>query len=228
MVFTKQSGYVCAVTIAGALAWGGRTTHAVGGGQGNGQGNDEGARPVFVIAMENHNWTQPATTTNPMPVFNNPNAPFINSLVNGTSSISDQVAYATAYINAAVGNHPSEPNYIWAEAGQNFGVANDDTPYHADCSPDTVQATDQHLTAFLMNARRTWRSYQEDTDVDLTTNTPLAKNLWTVPLFNLSGVFTAGQNAYNYATQYNYAPSTIPWSFSPIPAAAATRLRRIR
>jgi len=208
MVRTKHAWLAGAVTIAGALAWGGRTAHAV-----SGQGKDEGARPVFVIAMENHNWTQPATTTSPQPVFNNPNAPFINSLVNGTSGISDQVAYATAYINAAVGNHPSEPNYIWAEAGQNFGVNNDDQPYHADCSPDTVQDTTQHLTAFLMNAKRTWRSYQEDTDVDLTTNTPLARNLWTVPLFNLSGAFTGGQNAYNYATQYNYAAKHNPMVF---------------
>ncbi|HEX7137987.1 MAG TPA: hypothetical protein VF219_09085 [Vicinamibacterales bacterium] len=62
------------------------------------------------------------------------------------------------------------PNYIWAEAGQNFGVFNDDTPYHADCSPDSVQTTDQHLSAFLMKRDRKWQSYQEDTDVDLTTN----------------------------------------------------------
>jgi hypothetical protein len=164
--------------------------------------------------MENHNWTQPATTTSPQPIFMNPNAPFINSLVNGTSGISDQVAYATNYINAGVDVHPSEPNYIWAEAGQNFGVQNDDTPYHADCSPDTVQDTDQHLSAFLTRARRSWRSYQEDTDVDLTTNAPLPRGSWTVPLFNLSGAFSAGgQNAYNYATQYNYAAKHNPMLF---------------
>src|SRR6185437_8120711 len=41
---------------------------------------------VFVIAMENHNWTQPVTLPNDIqPVFQNPNAPFINSLVNGTA-----------------------------------------------------------------------------------------------------------------------------------------------
>ena len=112
-----------------------------------------------------------------------------------------------------MGVHPSEPNYIWAEAGTNFGVFNDDTPYHADCSPDTVQTTDQHLSAFLTKARRTWRSYQEDTDVD-TTNVPLPKSSWTVPLFNLSGVFTSGGlNPYNYSTQYNYAAKHNPMVF---------------
>src|SRR5262249_36930696 len=88
-------------------------------------------KTVFVIAMENNNWTQP---TNQFPgpiqqIFQNPAAPFINSLVNGTAAnISRQVAYATNYRNVlatASGNnphiHPSEPNYIWAEAGTNFG-----------------------------------------------------------------------------------------------------------
>ena len=59
-------------------------------------------RNVFVIAMENHNWTQPATTLSPQPIFMNPQAPFLNSLVNGTSGFSDQVAYATHYINSGV------------------------------------------------------------------------------------------------------------------------------
>ena len=70
----------------------------------------EEIKTVFVIAMENHNWTQPANqfTGSPQQVYLNPNAPFINSLVNGTASvvigcttvnISQQVAYATAYHN---------------------------------------------------------------------------------------------------------------------------------
>jgi hypothetical protein len=176
----------------------------------DGQGGQ--ARKVFVVAMENHNWTQPSTTTSPQPIFNNLAAPFINSLVNGTSGISAQVAYATNYQNAGVGVHPSEPNYIWAEAGDNFGVHNDDTPYHSDCSPDTVQTTHQHLSAYLMDARKTWRSYQEDTNVDAT-NTPLPKNAWSVPLFNISGLFTGGTNSYNYTAQYNYAAKHNPMVF---------------
>jgi phosphatidylinositol-3-phosphatase len=82
----------------------------------------EGIKTVFVIAFENHNWTQPANQfSGPIQqIFQNPNAPFINSLVNGTAvNISRQVAYATAYHNALAttsGNnphiHPSEPNYL--------------------------------------------------------------------------------------------------------------------
>jgi hypothetical protein len=74
---------------------------------------------VFVIAMENHNWTQPATLAgNIQPIFQNPNAPFINSLVNGTAvawingqpvNISQHTAYAASYHNVLAtqsGNNP--------------------------------------------------------------------------------------------------------------------------
>jgi hypothetical protein len=42
-------------------------------------------KTVFVIAMENHNWTQPANEfIGPIQqIYKNPDAPFINSLVNG-------------------------------------------------------------------------------------------------------------------------------------------------
>jgi hypothetical protein len=109
-------------------------------------GNAGRIKTVFVIAMENHNWTQPANqfTGGIQQIYQNINAPFINSLVNGNAfvaldgkevNISHQVAYATAYHNVLAtpsGNnphiHPSEPSYIWAEAGDNFGVLNDNDP----------------------------------------------------------------------------------------------------
>src|SRR4029079_12920558 len=67
-------------------------------------------KTVFVVAMENHNWTQPTNqfTGGIQQIFQNPNAPFINSLVGGTAfgiingswvRISDQVAYGTNYSN---------------------------------------------------------------------------------------------------------------------------------
>jgi hypothetical protein len=89
-------------------------------------------KTVFVIAMENHNWTQPTQVPGRIQqIYGSPNAPFINSLVNGQASaiidgavvsLSQKVAYATAYhsVLATPGRnnphiHPSEPNYIWAE-----------------------------------------------------------------------------------------------------------------
>jgi len=211
----KTQLFVCATTLSAAVAWGGHTIYANHDQDqdNNDQGRGHGQK-VFVIAMENHNWTQPASLTSPQQIFQNVYAPFINSLVDGSSGISAQVSYATNYLNAGIGVHPSEPNYIWAEAGTNFGVNNDDTPYHADCTADTVQATDQHLSAFLTKAHRSWRSYQEDTDVDLASNLPLARSAWTAPLFNLSGTFTGtGLNAYNYSNQYNYAAKHNPMVF---------------
>jgi hypothetical protein len=138
--------------------------------------------------------------------------------------VSDQVAYATAYhsvLATPTGSnphiHPSEPNYIWAEAGTNFGVLNDNDPYAS--NGPTNQNTSQHLTSLLMQAGKTWKSYQED--VDLTrnaagqlTNVPLPQNQWTVPLKSLSGVFANGYvNQYNGSNQYNYAAKHNPMVF---------------
>src|ERR1700692_4003202 len=77
-------------------------------------------KTVFVIAMENHNWTQPAQIAGKIQqIYQNPNAPFINSLVNGTAAaiingqavnISEQTAYAAAYHNVLAtpsGNNPA-------------------------------------------------------------------------------------------------------------------------
>ncbi len=197
--------------------------------------NAQQIKNVFVIAMENHNWTQPANQfTGPIQqIFQNPNAPFINSLVDGsaiaqingaTVRLSEQVSYATNYHNVlatASGNnphiHPSEPNYLWAEAGTNFGVLNDNDPFAA--NGPTNQDTDQHLTSWLMNAGKSWRSYQEDIDlavdsVGLLTNEPLPSALYTVPLTSHSGHFAPGYfNAFNGSNQYNYAAKHNPMVF---------------
>ena len=189
-------------------------------------------KTVFVIAMENHNWTQPANqfTGGIQQIYQNQNAPFINSLVNGNAfaiigdsaiNISEQVAYAAAYHNVLAtpsGNnphvHPSEPNYIWAEGGSNFGVFNDNDPY----TGGTNQNTTEHLATRLTQAGKTWKSYQED--IDLTSdsgkliNVLLPQDQWTVPLTSISGTFGSGSfNQYNGSNQYNYAAKHNPMLF---------------
>jgi phosphatidylinositol-3-phosphatase len=192
-------------------------------------------KTVFVIAMENHNWTQPANqfTGGIQQIFQNPNAPFINSLVDGSAyatingervHISEQVAYATNYHSVLAtpnGNnphiHPSEPNYIWAEAGTNFGVLNDNDPFRV--PGGTNQNTDRHLSGVLQTAGHTWRSYQEDIDLtrnDLTqlTNIVRPRDLWSVPLRSISGTFAPGFiNDFNLAPQFNYAAKHNPQVF---------------
>ncbi|WP_109488971.1 alkaline phosphatase family protein [Occallatibacter savannae] len=186
---------------------------------------------VFVIAMENHNFTQPAQVPGKIqPIYQNPANPFTNSLINGTAvawingkpvNISEHTAYAVSYHNVLAtqsGNnphiHPSEPNYIWAEAGTNFGIANDADPY-----PSNVQNTTQHLSALLQKQGRTWKSYQEDIDLASVngklTNVPLPQSQWTVPLTSHSGLFDANSllNAYNDTLQYNYAAKHNPQVF---------------
>src|SRR6516165_629119 len=224
-----------AVLGAGLLAVSaGLPVHADGNGGG---GDGGGIKRVFVVAMENHNWTQPANQfSGPIQqIFHNPNAPFINSLVNGTAvatingrqvNISRQVAYATNYHNVlatASGNnphiHPSEPNYIWAEAGTNFTVSNDADPFVPNGPTNQVNNQDNqlHLVRLLTHAGKTWLSYQEDTD--LTTvggqlvNVVLPKNQWTVPLTSLSGNFASGVNQFNGSTQFNYAAKHNPQVF---------------
>jgi phosphatidylinositol-3-phosphatase len=190
-------------------------------------------KKVFVIAMENHNWTQPANPFGPgtQQIYQNPNAPFINSLVNGTAfaqingsavNISQQVAYATAYHNVLAtpsGHnphiHPSEPNYLWSEAGTNFGIFDDNDPFAA-VNPSN-QNTTQHLSGLLAKTKKTWRSYQEDIDLTTSngqlTNVPLPEDQWTVPLRSFSGVFGSGLNQYNGSNQYNYAAKHNPMVF---------------
>ena len=213
----RSSTAACAFALAGALVWGTFAVHANQNqnDQGDQDGSSNGLKKIFVIAMENHNWTQPSTVTNPQQIFLNPAAPYLNSLVNGTAGISDQVSYATNYQAAMIGLHPSEPNYVWAEAGQALrSLGTDADPFHADCTDNTNNHTDQHLSAFLTMRHRTWRSYQEDTNVNLTTNVPLTPDSWTAPIFSVSGNFTLpAVNGYNYTTQYNYAAKHNPQIF---------------
>jgi phosphatidylinositol-3-phosphatase len=106
---------------------------------------------VFLIVMENHNWSD---------IKDDPSAPYINNTLLPMSS------YATQYFNPP-GIHPSEPNYLWLEAGNNFGVTDD-------ANPDANhQSATNHLVTLLNNAHISWKSYQESisgTDCPLTGN----------------------------------------------------------
>jgi phosphatidylinositol-3-phosphatase len=194
-------------------------------------------KTVFVIAMENHNWTQPANqfTGGIQQIFQNPNAPFINSLVNGTAvatinghqvKISEQVAYAANYHNVLATQsganphiHPSEPNYVWAEAGTNFNIFNDADPFTPNPPQNFLDNQDNqlHLTRLLDHAGVSWRSYQEDIDLvpdgNSFDNIVLPRNQWTSPIKSLSGNFVVGTNQFNGSTQFNYAVKHNPQAF---------------
>lgn len=97
---------------------------------------------VFVIMMENHRWAD---------IFRNPDAPYINR------TLLPMASYARQYYNPPY-NHPSEPNYLWLEAGTNFGIYNDNGPYV------NHQSTTKHLVTLLQRAGISWKSYQEGID----------------------------------------------------------------
>ena len=165
-------------------------------------------RTVFVIPLENRNWTQPASDDEAPPqLLGNPNAPFINSLVSGTSSLSRQVAYASAYHNVLAtpsGNnphvHPSLPSYLWSEGGKHFDVFNDNSPFLSR-GRGVHQGTKDHLASYLNRAGLSWKSYQEDIDTDADGKV-LPRDQWTVPLDKRLGVYSTGV-PYSYAPKHN-------------------------
>jgi phospholipase C len=92
---------------------------------------------VFTIVMENKNATD---------IFGNSAAPFINSLA-------AQNAVARGYHDAYI--HPSEPNYLWMAAGENFGIEDDDDP-----ASHSIAST-SHIADQLEAAGVSWKAYEE-------------------------------------------------------------------
>ena len=183
------------------------------------------AKAVFVIAMENHNWTQPANqfTGGIQQIYQNPNAPYINSLVDGTSAhqrsgrvrrgvsqrVGDSERREPSYSSLGTQLHLGGSRHKFRRAQRSRSVCG---------AGGTNQDTTLHLSALLTQAGRTWRSYQEDTDLARNgggqlVNLPLAPGLWTVPLVSINGVFASGFNEFNLSTQYNYAAKHNPMVF---------------
>ncbi len=97
---------------------------------------------VFIILEENTNWSNITASV----------APYIHN------TLLPLGAHAEQYFNPP-NNHPSEPNYIWLEAGDNLGLTTDDDP-----SPTNSTSTTSHLVTLLKNAGISWKGYMEDID----------------------------------------------------------------
>jgi hypothetical protein len=95
---------------------------------------------VFIIVMENQDWSD---------IRGNASAPYINDTLLPIASHAEQ------YYNPP-GIHPSEPNYLWLEAGTNFGIRDDNSP------ANNHQATTLHLVSLLNAAGVSWKAYQEN------------------------------------------------------------------
>jgi len=105
-------------------------------------------KTVFVIVMENQDWAD---------IQGNPACPYINNVIVPQSS------YCTQF-HTADDLHPSEPNYIWMEAGTNFGIFDDSVP-----SVHRLTTTN-HLVTQLQNAGISWKTYQENVTPGRATN----------------------------------------------------------
>ncbi len=101
---------------------------------------------VFIILMENHNWTGDGN----LDIKGNPAAPYINKTLIPIASHAEQ------YFNPP-NNHPSLPNYLWLEAGTNFGIYDDGPPSEHPLS------TKLHLVTLLKDANVSWKAYLENT-----------------------------------------------------------------
>jgi hypothetical protein len=110
----------------------------------------EKVKTVWVIMMENHNWTgnNAGAAFGAPDIKGNPLAPYING------ELIKRSAHAERYFNPPQ-NHPSLPNYLWLEAGTNFGILTDNLP-----TDDNLNTT-QHLTALLEQKNISWRTYAE-------------------------------------------------------------------
>jgi len=96
-------------------------------------------RTVWLIILENRNWPE---------IKGSKDAPYINH------TLLPMASYAEQYFNPP-GMHPSLPNYLWLEAGTNFGILDDDPPRVRS------QSTRQHLVTLLNRQGIPWKAYQE-------------------------------------------------------------------
>ncbi len=92
---------------------------------------------VFTVVMENHSRGQ---------ILGNGDAPYINALA-------AQGAVAAGYHDSYV--HPSEANYLWMAAGENFDILDDDDP-----AAHPINST-SHIADQVEMAGLTWRAYEE-------------------------------------------------------------------
>jgi hypothetical protein len=98
---------------------------------------------VFYVMEENRDSNQ---------VYGSSDAPYINGTLMTTYD------FASNYTNVV---HPSEPNYVWLEAGNNncgdHTFNNDNDPSNSNST-----GTTDHIVSYLTRVGKTWKSYQEN------------------------------------------------------------------
>jgi len=107
---------------------------------GHSNGGVNGIRTVFVVMMENHDWST---------IKGSANCPYINN------TLMPQGAWCEKYYNPP-SIHPSLPNYLWLISGTNFGIRDDANP------SANRSASTQTLFHQMDAAGISWKCYAED------------------------------------------------------------------
>jgi phosphatidylinositol-3-phosphatase len=141
-------------------------------------------KTVFLIVMENRNWSS---------IKGSRSAPYINTTLLPIASHAEQ------YYNPP-GLHPSLANYIWLEAGTNFGIADDNLPYS---HPLT---TTSHLVTLLSKAGISWKAYQEGISDG---TCPLSANYPYSPKHNAFVYFNDVNGSSSYCTAHERSYSDL-------------------
>src|SRR5438105_11410104 len=102
-----------------------------------GKNETRGIKTVFLVLMENHNWSTISASSSA-------------AYINGT--LVPAGGHAEQYFTPP-GLHPSEPNYIWLEAGSNLGIFDDGDP------AANHRTTTDHLVTQLSKAGISWKVY---------------------------------------------------------------------
>ena len=125
------------------------------------------SRTIFVIPMENESASSIYGDTT--------NAPYING------TLIPMAAYATMFTDELPSSVPSEPHYIWMEAGTNTFS---DTTFLTDSNASASNSTSStaHLVTQLKTANIGWMSYQE------------GMTSGTCPISSISGSFYAAKH----------------------------------
>lgn len=196
---------------------------------------------VFYILLENRNWTENETSGGQQLLGDTAAAPYLNSLVTPGNPNAAQVSFSSCYhhvlattTGAPVSIHPSEPNYVWMESGNNLSKLDDNDPYGSGASVQQIYnfvaanptlnldgnitpINTQNLSGLIQAAGLTWKSYSEGTNLLNTSgqnfntaggtlsNNPASPAQYTVPLVSFSGTSNSYVNPYNGTHQFNFA-----------------------
>ena len=173
-----------------------------------GDGVHASGRTVFVIPMENESSSA---------IYANTNAPYINN------TLMPEAAYTTMFTDELASAVPSEPHYVWMEAGTNVFS---DVTFLTDNDPSSSNSTSNtaHLATQLKTANLDWVSYQEGITAgtcpiaSITANFYAAKHDPFVFFQDISGSPPSSSNAYCAAHHKPYSSFATDLAAGTMPA----------